>query len=183
HRAMDHAGAMAGPLCAILLLELATRDLRTIFGLAAIPGAAAVAVLLLGVRESSARERPISEDLPWRSSLPDRALLRLLLPLALFTLGNSSDLFILLNVVQKGSGPVELSLLWIGLHLVKSVVSLRSGPIADRFGPLRLVLVGWLVYAAVYVGFAFATSPAAIVGLCLVYGTYHGLTESTEKVL
>jgi MFS family permease len=184
HRAMDHAGAMAGPLCAVLLLEFATKDLRTIFWLAAIPGAVAVLVLLFGVRESSApAKKRIGEDLPWRSSLPDRALLRLLAPLALFTLGNSSDLFLLLNVGQRGSGPVELSLLWIGLHLVKSVVSLRSGPLADRFGPLRLVLVGWLVYAAVYVGFAFATNPVAIVGLCLVYGTYHGLTEGTEKAL
>jgi MFS family permease len=66
---------------------------------------------------------------------------------------------------------------------VKSVVSLRSGPFADRFGPLRLVLGGWLVYAAVYVGFAFASNTAVIVVLCLVYGTYHGLTEGSEKAL
>ncbi len=182
HRAMDHAGAMTGPLCAILLLEFATRDLRTIFWIGAIPGAVAVAVLLLAVREVPAA-KPKLEELPWRSSLPDRALLRLLAPLALFTLGNSSDLFLLLNVGQHGSGPIELSLLWVGLHFVKSVVSLKSGPFADRFGPLRLVLGGWLVYAAVYVGFAFATSPVAIVALCLVYGTYHGLTEGAEKAL
>jgi sugar phosphate permease len=111
----------------------------------------------------------------------ERRAAPLLFPLAIFTLGNSSDSFILLNVGRLGSGPVELSLLWVGLHAVKSVVSLRSGPIADRIGPTRLVIGGWIVYAAVYVGFAFATSTAAVVVLCLAYGMYHGSDEGAEK--
>ena len=184
HRAMDHAGAMTGPLVAIALFELATHDLRTIFWLAAIPGAAAVLVLLSAVREErDAAAAAAAAAAPWRSAFPRGPLLRLLAPLALFTLGNSSDLFLLLKLGQRGSGPVELSLLWIGLHAVKSIVSLRSGPVADRFGPLRLVIAGWIVYAAVYLGFAFATSPVVLAALFVVYGTYHGLTEGSEKAL
>ncbi len=182
HRAMDHAGSVIGPVCAILLLEFATSNLRTIFWLAAIPGVVAVAVLLAGVRESR-NARPEAEVVPWRSSMPDGPLLRLLAPLAIFTLGNSSDLCLLLNVGAHGSGPVQLSLLWIGLHVVKSVVSLRSGRLVDRFGSLPLVSAGWLVYAAVYAGLAFAEDKTAIVALCLVYGAYHGLSESAEKAL
>jgi MFS family permease len=181
NRAMDHAGAMVGPLCAIGILELWTRDLRTVFLLAAIPAAVALLVLVFAVREPERKTAKVAPG--WRASAPDGALLRLLAPLAIFTLGNSSDLFILLNVGRLGSGPVELSLLWIGLHAVKSIVSLVSGPLADRAGPVCLVIGGWIVYALVYVGFAFATSTAAVIALCLVYGTYHGMTEGAEKAL
>lgn len=181
NRAMDHAGSMVGPLCAIGILELWTQDLRTVFLIAAIPGAVALAVLVFWVREPEGRAPKTSLSL--RASAPDGALLRLLVPLGIFTLGNSSDLFILLNLGRLGSGPIELSLLWIGLHAVKSVVSLVSGPIADRTGPVRLVIGGWIVYALVYLGFAFATSTPAVIALCLVYGTYHGLTEGAEKTL
>jgi len=153
-----------------------------VFLLAAIPAAVALVVLAFWVREPerAAAARP---SLGWRASAPDAALIRLLVPLAIFTLGNSSDLFILLNVGRLGSGPIELSLLWIGLHAVKSIVSLASGPVADRVGPVRLVIGGWIVYALVYVGFAFATSTVPVVALCLIYGTYHGMTEGAEKAL
>ncbi len=182
HRAMDHAGAMTGPLCAVLLLRYATSDLRTIFWLAAIPGAIAFLVLVTRVREPDGA-KPDAKELPWRSSLPDGPLLRLLVPLAIFGLGNSSDLFLLLNVGAHGTGPIELSFLWIGLHAVKALASLRAGRLADRLGPLPLVIAGWAVYAAVYAGLAFATDRAWIVALCLVYGLYHGLTEGAEKAL
>jgi MFS family permease len=183
NRAMDHAGAMVGPLIAIAILELWTRDLPTVFLLAAIPGAAALAVLVFFVKESPVAAKPSKAELPWRASAPDAALVRLLAPLAIFTLGNSSDLFILLNVGRLGSGPVGIALLWAGLHAVKSTVSWTSGPLVDRLGPVKLVVLGWIVYAAVYVGFALATSTAVIVALCLVYGVHHGLTEGAEKTL
>ena len=179
-RAMDHAGSVVGPLLAIAIYLWATRDLRTLFALAAIPGAVAVAILFFGLREVP---KPPDRSPLRLSGLPDRALVRLLVPIALFSLGNASDLFLLMRVVDEGSGPVEVALLWVGLHAVKSLVSIRAGPLVDRLGPLRLVIGGWVLYVAVYAGFALATSTTAIVGLCLVYGAYHGLTEGAEKAL
>src|SRR5262249_52768111 len=92
-RAMDHAGAVAGPLLAVGLLYFVTRDLRTIFWLSAIPGALVMLCLFFFVREEEVGPRS-AEALAWKGGLPPAALLRVLIPLALFTLGNSSDLFL-----------------------------------------------------------------------------------------
>jgi len=181
-RAMDHLGAVVGPLCAIALLRFATTDLRVVFALAAIPAAVACAVLVAYVREP-ARAARAPDALPARLGAPDRALLRLLVPLAIFTLGNASDLFLLLQLSEHDSGPIQLSLLWLGLHAVKSVSSLFGGRLADRFGPLAMITSGWIVYTAVYLGLALAEDRSWILALCLVYGTYHGLTEGSEKAL
>jgi MFS family permease len=182
NRAMDNAGATVGPLIAIAILALGTRHLPTVFLIAAIPGTAALAVLAFFVRETPAAAKA-APKISWKADVPDSALLRLLAPLALFTLGNSSDLFILLNVGREGWSPTQMALLWAGLNSVKSAVSWISGPFVDRFGPVKLVVGGWIVYSAVYVGFALATSTAVIVALCLVYGVHHGLTEGAEKTL
>ncbi len=182
NRAMDNAGATVGPLIAIAILALGTRHLPTVFLIAAIPGTAALAVLAFFVKEESATKSG-SSPIRLGSAVPDAAMMRLLAPLALFTLGNSSDLFILLEVGREGWGPTQIALLWAGLNAVKSAVSWISGPFVDRLGPVKLVVGGWIVYAAVYVGFALATSTAVIVALCLVYGVHHGLTEGAEKTL
>jgi MFS family permease len=181
-RAMDHAGAAIGPLVAIGLLHFVTSDLRVVFGLAAIPGAIACAVILAFVREP-ARVASAGSAAPLRLSAPDRDLVKLLVPLAIFTLGNASDLFLLLQFSEHGSGPIQLSLLWLGLHAVRSISSFYGGRLADRLGPRVTIASGWIVYAAVYLGLALATDRGAIVALCLVYGTYTGLTEGSEKAL
>ena len=74
-------------------------------------------------------------------------------------------------------------LLWVGLHVVKVLVSLVAGPLADRLGRRRLVATGWIVYALVYAGFAFAHGPWQVAALFVVYGAYHGLTEGAEKAM
>jgi len=178
-RAMDHAGAVVGPLAAIVLLRYATHDLRTVFALAAIPGALACIVVAAFVREPA---RAAAASLA-RLAPPDRALWKLLVPLAIFTLGNASDLFLLLQLSERDTGPIQLSFLWLGLHAVKSVSSFFGGRLADRLGPRAMIVAGWIVYAAVYFGLALAEDRAAIVALCLVYGAYHGLTEGSEKAL
>lgn len=181
-RAMDHAGAVVGPLVAIALLHFATTDLRVVFGLAAIPGAVACAVIVAFVREP-ARAARAPGAVAERLGTPDRALLKLLVPLGVFTLGNASDLFLLLQLSEHDSGPIQLSLLWLGLHAVKAVSSFFGGRLSDRFGPLAMIASGWIVYAAVYLGLALAEDRTVIVALCLAYGTYHGLTEGAEKAL
>lgn len=188
HRAMDHAGAVLGPLLAAGFLAFVSQDLRLLFWLTAIPSAAAVLVVWLGVKEAAPdredeERREDSDSAVVSPRQGDRRLLRFLVPLGLFTLGNASDVFLLLKAGGTRAPLATLPLLWMGLHVVKAAVSVPGGRLADRIGRRRVIAAGWVFYAAVYAGFAFAESPAAVAGLFLVYGLYHGLTEGAEKAL
>lgn len=183
HRAMDHAGAVLGPLVAVGLLHLWGGDLRRIFLWAALPGALAVAVICLFVREApGARPDPRGTANGW-AWLPPKELRPLLLPLGVFTLGASSDMFLLLKAAQVRSAVTTLPLLWMGLHLVKVASSLAGGPLVDRFGGRFTLSLGWLVYIAVYLAMGLASDPGRVAVLFLVYGLFHGLSEGPEKAL
>ena len=185
-RAMDHAGAVIGPLVVAGLFALGMTDLRTIFLLSAIPGAAAVIVLVLGVREV----RPSSPDLPAvaasspdsRAGLP-RSFYAYLVAVGVFALGNSTDAFLLLRATDLGVSTILIPLLWAAHHLAKSVLSVPGGVLADRIPRRVVIIAGWGVYAAVYLGFALAKSAVAVWTLFVVYGLYFALTEGVEKAL
>ncbi|ANM31772.1 hypothetical protein ABI59_22735 [Acidobacteria bacterium Mor1] len=184
HRAMDHAGAVIGPLLAVAVLTLWTDDLRLVFALSAIPGALAVAVLLLGVREPeaaipAAKQRAASADMNVGER---RALGGFLVPLSLFTLGNASDAFLLLRAGGETS-LYTLPLLWMAMHGVKAVASLFGGRFADIVGRRKVIALGWFVHALVYAAFAFVSDLWAIWGLFLVYGAHRGLTGGAERAL
>jgi MFS family permease len=181
-RAMDHAGAVVGPLLAVLLLVYVTKDLRTIFWLSAIPGTLVMLCLFAFVRERPVEGRS-ARPMPWKAGRLPAPLLRVLFPLALFTLGNSSDLFLLLLAGEKQTSIYALPLLWMALHVVKSSTSFLGGWLVDRFGARPVISAGWVWYALIYGGLALADSQVAIVVLVLVYGLYHGLTEGAEKAL
>jgi MFS family permease len=181
-RAMDHAGAMIGPLLASAVL-LATSDLRVVFALAAIPAALAVGALALGVREEP-RPGPGVASASRDSSGPlEPALLRYLGVLAVFTLGNSSDAFLLLRAHEAGVGVAAVPALWAFHHLVKAAASTWGGALSDRVGRRRVILGGWAVYALAYAGFAAASSAHAVVALFALYGLFHALTEGSERAL
>jgi MFS family permease len=188
HRAMDHAGAVVGPLLAVALTAAAL-DVRTIFWIAIIPGAIATALVLL-VKEGDRRDKTDTET-PSKSaaqpSAPSRlgdplpsALKRYLAIVFIFSLANSSDAFLLLRARDLG---LSAPLLWSVFHVVKLVTSYAFGAASDRVPRVRLIFVGWIVYAATYVGFAFASAAWQVWALFLVYGAYYGLTEPAEKAL
>ncbi|MBX9928239.1 MAG: MFS transporter [Gemmatimonadaceae bacterium] len=181
HRAMDHAGAAIGPIVAYLLLSVAGVTLRTVFLLAAIPGAVSVIVAVIGVRETASPPAPRASGA--LSAAPPRPLVPLLAVLLLFALGNATDAFLLLRATQLGVAPALLPLLWMALHLVKSASSTPAGALSDRVGRERLIIAGWLVYALVYAGFALASASWQLWLLFLVYGAFFGLTEGSEKAL
>ena len=161
-RAMDHAGAMVGPLLGSAAL-LATSDLRVVFALAAVPAAFAVATLVLGVREDLRPVGPRADAPPASSASPlEPALVRYLGVLALFTLGNSSDAFLLLRAQEAGVALAALPALWALHHLVKAGASTWGGALSDRVGRRRAILLGWGVYAIAYAGFAVAGSPLEV---------------------
>jgi MFS family permease len=180
HRSMDHAGAIVGPLLATACIAWLALDLRTVFWLAAVPGLLAVALIFIKVRETG---RMHLEDGSFLR-LPPRGRLRAyLLILFLFTLGNSSDAFLLLRASQLGVTPARIPLLWTFFHLVKMLASMPFGALSDRIGRRSVIVAGWGVYALAYGGFALATSELHIWLLFAFYGLFYGLTEGVEKAL
>jgi MFS family permease len=183
HRAMDHAGAMVGPLLASTVL-LFTENLRLVFAAAAVPAALAMATLVLGVREGS--RPPAATPAPAQPGPTGplaSGLKRYLVVLAVFTLGNSSDTFLLLRAQEAGLPLALIPALWAWHHLVKAGASTWGGTLSDRAGRKRAILLGWAVYGLSYAGFAVAASPLAIVVLFAVYGGFHALTEGPERAL
>jgi MFS family permease len=202
HRAMDHTGAVVGPLIGYLLVSLlaadrnalAAEDFTTIFLLASIPALAAVLVVSIFVRESHKpkRARDAEADMvtnisaaPVRFSLRgfDGNFKRFLIIISLFTLSNSSDFFLLLRARDGGVSVLSMSLLWAALHASKVLSSIFGGDLSDRLGRKRLIVSGWILYAAVYAGFAFVSEPISVWILFLIYGIYFGLAEGAEKAL
>jgi MFS family permease len=186
HRAADHAGAVIGPVLATLALTVLHDQLRTIFFLSLIPGLLAVGVLAAGVRDvkpaaAQPGREPVRVGAAWRA-MP-KSLRRFTLILFLFTLGNSSDAFLLLKAQQMGVSIALIPILWMALHLVKMSSSLPAGMASDRVGRKGVILAGWSIYALTYAGFAVATAAWEVWGLFVVYGLYFGLTEGVEKAL
>src|SRR5258708_15698961 len=181
-RALDHAGAVVGPLLASALL-LAGSDLRTVFALAALPAVLAMAVLVFGVREGQPTSTPpAASGRPGSAAPPRRRPFHLYLGvLAVFSLGNSSDAFLLLKAQEAGVGLVLIPLLWTFHHVVKAAASTHGGRLADRRGRKGAILAGWLVYALAYAGFASAASAGGVLVLFGLYGLFPALTEGPER--
>jgi MFS family permease len=189
HRAADHAGAVIGPLLASALLLVIVGDqphrLRVVFALALIPGILTFLVVIWKVREPA---RAVAAGAPRRGILPPIRELGPVMPrylgvLVLFALGNSSDAFLLLRARQLGVAVALIPLLWAALHVSKMTWSVIGGRMSDRVGPRAAIVLGWLVYGAVYGGFAFATTEWHAWALFVVYGLFFGLTEAPEKAL
>lgn len=194
HRAMDHGGAVLGPLLGLfILLWIATDinhpqagDYKRLFLLASIPALASVLVAVFFVRETPKDRRVAVEVLqPPKFSLRgfDRNFKRFLIIVALFTLSNFSDMFLLIRAQNAGSGIISILLMWAALHGVKVLSSLVGGDLSDRLGRKRLIASGWLLRVGVYAGFAFVDSVGMTWMLFLIYGIYFGLAEGAEKAL
>jgi MFS family permease len=179
HRSMDHAGALLGPLIATGLLAYLVSDVRQVFWLAAVPGLLAVILILWKVREVE-RTSPPAQKVRL-SLLPPGPLRRYLLILFLFTLGNSSDTFLLLKAGTLGVPAFRIPLLWAFFHLVKMLSSMPFGSLSDRIGRRSVIVAGWCVYSLSYLGYAFAASELQIWLLFAFYGLFYGLTEGVEK--
>ena len=186
HRGMDHAGAVVGPIAAAGFLWFFPDEYRTLFALTIVPGAIAVAAVLL-VPETREGTGPLAESVPHAiagagTPLPS-PLKRFLIILALFTLGNSADAFLLLRLSDAGLATAYLPLAWAGLHIVKAGLSTTGGTLSDRLGRRPLIIAGWLWYAAVYVGFAVTDALLPLLGWFFAYGLYYALVEGSEKAL
>jgi MFS family permease len=195
-RGMDHLGAVVGPVLATVFLVVYPGQYRALFLWTIVPGAIAVGLILLapaddtpdagagpgsdqgqtGVRPGSGRGQTPTQSLPRRFHL-------FVAVLALFTLGNSSDAFLLLRLTDAAGNARSVPLMWSALHVVKATVSIASGGWSDQIGRRRVIATAWIVYAIVYAGFAASRTLPALLAWFLLYGFYFGFAEGTEKAL
>ena len=191
HRAGDTAGAALGLLIALvvvwlvqgssLLLARPTFQLVVLFSI--VPAVLAVLVLVVGVREvpmsPGTRRRPPSLSLRGF----DARFKGFLLIVFLFTLGNSSDAFIILRAQQLGLSVLAVLGMLVTFNLIYALVSGPAGAWSDRIGRRQLIAGGWLVYSLIYLGFALAGTGKQVWLLFGLYGVYYGLTEGTARAM
>jgi MFS family permease len=182
HRAMDSAGAVVGPLVALLLISATNNNLRLVIALTVIPGLIG-AVLVLSVRESrgaakrAAGERP--DPIPIRQ-MP-RPFLTYLVAWAPFALVNSSDIFLILRAKELGYSTTLTILLYTTYNLVYTLSSPVFGQLADWLGRRQVLIGGLAVFALVYLGFAAVRVPGWLWVLFAVYGLYIAATDGVGK--
>ena len=189
HRGADHVGAIIGPLTAAALIA-AGLSMRTVFWVAAVPGAAAVLLAWLAVRDAAVgvarvgvRGGAISDP---QSPPPDPqptgfASLTFVLVLAAFL--RAPETLLILRAQDLGIHISLIPILWAALHVVRSSLSYPGGTLADRWGARRTLAAGWIVYAALALAFALARTTLAAWAIFLAFGVFVGLTESPERKL
>ena len=185
HRAMDHAGAVSGPLVTAALLGFAALSLRHVFFLAAIPSVLVMAIILFFVKEPAPKttkiERPLNIYSQWKDL--GRSFKYFLAAMLLFTLGNSTDAFLILRLSNAGISASHIAMLWSAHNVIKMISTYTGGRLADGFGSRKLIISGWIFYALIYAAFAFTRAPNALIAIFLLYGVYFGLSEPAEKSL
>ncbi len=187
HRAGDSAGAMLGlvfALVAVWLLQgealTLTRDtFHTLVWLSVIPAALAVIALAVGIKETrtTSGERRLALAF---SSLP-QPFKRFLFIVTLFTLGNSSDAFLILRMQERGLNLLGVLAVLVAFNGLYSAVSGPAGSLSDKIGRRRVLISGWLLYALIYLGLGLARVGWQVAGLVILYGLYYGLAEGTAK--
>jgi len=179
HRALDHTGAIVGPLMAMALLQGFHLQMRTVFYIAVIPGVIAVILLVTVLREPERAPRP-STTTTSSTPLPGK-FWAALGAISLFSLANSSDAFLLLQANAGGVTTAMLPLLWAAHHVIKALFSTRAGSLSDRMDRRTLLVIGWLTYAAIYFAFPIARSMRAFFVLFILYAIPFTLTEGAER--
>jgi MFS family permease len=197
-QAMDSAGAIAGPLAALFLL--ARYGIRGVFWAAAIPGVLCVMVALFGIREtksshsstnsgqaSSQKTREMGHSVSDAPRIAIAALpgsfYRVLVAVTLFSLGNSSDMFLVMRAQNVGIRVALAPLLGLVFNITYTLGSWPAGWLSDRFSRRWIAAAGYLIFAAVYFVFGRAPSTLAIWITMAVYGLYYALTQPVLKAL
>ncbi|MDQ6691046.1 MAG: MFS transporter [Gemmatimonadota bacterium] len=201
HAAADNAGAVVGPLLAFLFLKMQgigslegtkrllphdEQALRNVFWLASIPAAIAMVILIIVVRDvpkRDTRENAAAESAPAIHAGLSSRFWAYLVVVLVFTLGNSTDAFLLLRANQLGVPIAMAPILWAALNFVKSATGTYGGQLSDTLGRKPLIVAGWLLYSAVYFAFGWASAAWQAWVLFGVYGLFYGMTEGTEKAL
>lgn len=189
HRAGDTFGAALGLCIALVIVaamqanavDLERSTFQTLVIISVIPAALAVGTLAIGVRETKAARNADPPRLSLRGFSP--SFKTFLVIVVIFTLGNSSDAFLILRAQERGLSVVATLGMLIAFNVVYALVAGPAGALSDRLGRKRLIIAGWSVYGLIYLGFALAQQAWEIWALYAVYGVYYGVFEGTAKAL
>ena len=179
HRGMDTVGAALGPLLAFVLLPLLRNNFRLFFVLALIPAALGVMVLAAFVRETPEAALE-GGPLPTFRGF-DRRFKLFLLVIFVFTLGNSSDAFLILRARNLGVAVVLIPIVYFTFNMVHALLATPVGALSDRIGRKTVIALGYIFYALVYLGFGLAGSQLAVWLLFPAYGFYYAFSEGIFK--
>jgi MFS family permease len=189
HRAMDTAGAMLGLLIAAGIVWLAQANsltlsrstFQTIVLISLIPAFLAVLSLVIGAKEVAVTGQRLAPKFSLHSM--GKPFNIFLIIVCIFTLGNSSDAFLVLRAQNLGISVTGILMMLVIFNLVYSLIATPAGSLSDRIDRRRLIIGGWLVYAAIYFGFALAQEGWQVWVLYVVYGLYYGLAYGTANAL
>jgi len=188
HRAMDTSGAVLGlALAAVIIylvqgggLELSLKTYQWLVLVGVVPAVLSILVLLFFVHER--KSSPVAQKLPqFRLAGFSTRFKLFLMVMAIFTLGNSSDFFVILRAQNLGASVVYVVLMLVLFNLTYAVTALPAGVLSDRLGRRRVIAVGWAIYALVYLGFALASSLWQVWLLFACYGVYYGMAEGVAR--
>ncbi len=183
HRAFDSLGAVFGPLLALLVIWAVGENIRAAFFIAAVPAFAAILLLIFFVKEkrhtAPASERPELPRVAWKEINPN--LKRFLLVSVVFSLGNSSDAFLLLNAKNLGMGTTMVVLAYVLYNISQTLFATPAGALADKLGARKIYSLGLLVFAIVYFLFGFLQNQIYLWILFPVYGIYIAATDGVSK--
>lgn len=185
HRSMDTLGAVLGPLLALVYLSFYPENYKTLFFIAFAPGLMAVfaSLLLKDKKKSEPQTQPKPSFFSflgyWKTS--PKLYKKVTIGLLVFTLFNSSDIFLLLKLKQSGLGDTDVIWAYIFYNLVYAALAFPIGILADKLGLKRIFILGLAVYAMVYFGMAFTHHLAIYLLLFFGYGLYAAATEGISK--
>jgi MFS family permease len=184
HRGMDTVGAVVGPSLALLYLYFFPGKYTTLFLLAFIPGIVSVALILLLREKKQVVNNNVNKNFfsyfsYWKTATPEYK--QLVIGLLLFAIANSSDVFLLLKTKEITKSDTLTLSAYIFYNLIYALSSYPAGKLADKIGLKKVFLAGLLLFAVVYGGFAWNSSPAGIFILFFLYGLYAAATEGIAK--
>jgi len=189
HRALDTAGALVGILIAVFVVWLVQRNaldltrstFQTVVLVSLLPAFLAVISLMIGAKDVPVQGQRTAPKFSLRGM--GKPFLVFLVIVGIFTLGNSSDAFLILRAQNLGITVTGILLMLVMFNLIYSLISTPAGSLSDRIGRRRLIIGGWLVYAVIYLGFALAQSAWQVWVLYVVYGLYYGMAYGTANAL
>lgn len=186
-RAFDNIGAVIGLLLAALIISVTAKNsallslaiFQKIVLLAFIPMFVALILLVLFIQDIKITKT--SQNQPKLDFTLDKKFFVLLSIIFIFTLGNSSDAFLILKAQQSGFSLVSIFLLLALFSFTASLVNIPAGIVSDKIGRKKTVVLGWFIYSLIYLGFGITANQTVVLTLFLAYGIYFGLTEGVLK--